>query len=359
MTEYPELFSWIRQNGGYIHPGLICRSVAPGNRELKMLENCPADQKLIELPIACTITALGNEKCPLIVSEKLLREFSLEEKSFYYPYIRTLPTMDQFGSHPLNLYDQNDLAIIETICPEAQVQLANYHRILQDIDQHIAATDISPKYNTPEWRRYMGLLYLTRSWKSVGFIPLIDMLQHHWQGQAGRMLVTNTTATIFSLENITAGTAVCYNYKITSHIDLYCGYDIPASAREEVLKIPIAIPNMLPATRDRLKEYGLYSEPMQLTLTGYDLTAQALRIARILAGSSGDGTKVDNMDKELLALRFLLTILRQLKYPKSSVVPEKYRVFADMQQVSHDIVQKNIRYVYNFWHQYLNEVKNQ
>ena len=80
------LFSWIRENKGYIHDDLILSNgfnILKPLRGLYSINNIEDDKVLIEIPSKIQLCA--PNRCLLI--QRVLKEIQLEKESFWWPYL--------------------------------------------------------------------------------------------------------------------------------------------------------------------------------------------------------------------------------------------------------------------------------
>ena len=123
-----ELTSWIEQNGGFVNKNLFLKMEEVESRKERTIyckEKIQKNQKILEIPHELRINNHHFEKIPGIENWKkrdehqifekgdvkcwlsLIYEKSLGQKSFFYPYLQSLPDLESFSEHPLCIFPQN------------------------------------------------------------------------------------------------------------------------------------------------------------------------------------------------------------------------------------------------------------
>ena len=154
QSDFDGVLSWIRDGGGFVHPGckitsfpnmgfgLVCEDVKIG-----------ACEDIIVIPTALTLTSTSaDEKQSLIeLASSLATEMNLGKESKFYPLINTLPI--NIEEIPAN-YNDKQLFDLEgtSLCSDARAQKATWNNEVEELMQ-----DTTNAFNRKEylWARSM------------------------------------------------------------------------------------------------------------------------------------------------------------------------------------------------------------
>lgn len=222
MDRYTRLLTWLKDNGGYVNEKLALNIDAPNNRFIYAVEEIEPDETLLKIPKKCCLLRGEKEKegendgnAMFQMIHSLLFNLSLEEESFFYPYISFLPTKEDLSYHPL--YKYND----ETMQHWNKTSSFFVKLLNKSIDDIIKAynwilsnTYIDPSFVTIENIKWCYLILTSRQWK-IGLVPMADLLQHN--GSSNMVLKTesvddNESCFMTTPNKILKGSEVCDNY---------------------------------------------------------------------------------------------------------------------------------------------------
>ena len=185
MSKFDELKKWIVVNGGYVHDGIGIDESNPGNRILVAKE--PLDDiKIISIPKHLCLFKSDDvihippefKKFEFLIHliYLLKKEFDLDTKSFYYPFLSFLPGIEEFKNHPIYVAFHEPEKILEwkkicNNCDLINIRLTTMKLIKLFFDK-ILRIEISK-----EDFLYYYLLVITRTWADIGFVPFADLFQ--------------------------------------------------------------------------------------------------------------------------------------------------------------------------------------
>ncbi len=204
---YDDLVKWIKDNGGYIHPDLHIVSENKNNHtycsvHYKQTHPVKLNSKITQIPHKLTISRelfeeiIGHNnysqyiECDekyfkLIVA--LIYEAFKKESSFYYPYIRTLPNLASFESHPilLNFFNKDTFSSLDSLNLEftkiirfKSNKLENLIKSILSFTQEFKIFDSSISENELKEKIIWAYMILsTRAW-SDNLIPYNDLFNH-------------------------------------------------------------------------------------------------------------------------------------------------------------------------------------
>lgn len=190
-----KVVEWIRENGGYVDEDIYL-----DGESLRVRKEKPKDAKLLEIPSKCFFKG-----SVMAVATGLYREFIKGEKSFFYPFLATLPKM---SDHALYRYTEKDIEPIFAICKEAGVVLSN---MLKDLNT------LCRTVQNKELGKYCFILAISQR----ASFPLSTFFRCDFPASASRR-----GANVLS-NGLKAEQELTLTYKNEGHIDLYlsCGIE--------------------------------------------------------------------------------------------------------------------------------------
>lgn len=232
IEKFENLVNWIKENGGEVDDDIFIDLVDEGNRTLKVSDNKYPNNLLIKVPKKCTIRCENeiNRETKYIISLKLLKEFNKGKESFYFPYLDILPTNDELYSHPIYKYNEADIEEIKEISDAVYNTLTAYNNDINKFyDNYIKENEeLRDEYKTLSWARYIITLYHSRSWNVLGFIPLLDMIQHSTDPQEMSSVLSQEDGSLgfVNRKKLGKGGEMSHCYSLFSKINLYLNYGI-------------------------------------------------------------------------------------------------------------------------------------
>lgn len=185
MSKFDQLKEWIVSNGGFIHDGIGIDETNVGNRVLIAKEEIPRDTLIFEIPRRLCVVRNDNLKVnpnfekferEIHLVSVLKQEFGLGEKSFYYPYLNFLPSIEDFKDHPVYIAYKNAEKLSEwrkicTFSGAVSIVMTNLKFVKLYFDKMMKV-----EFSEDELLYYY-LLIITRTWGEVGFVPFADLFQ--------------------------------------------------------------------------------------------------------------------------------------------------------------------------------------
>ncbi|GAF68433.1 unnamed protein product, partial [marine sediment metagenome] len=153
---FKEFLEWITKHNGFLHESIIRKKVN-GIFGMYATQNIPKNTVLTKLPYkTCIIsrhitkkinntTTKTNDQQGLIIF--LIREYLKGEKSFYYPYLKNLPTYEDYVSYSPLLYNEKMFSLLQKYNSNIFKTLSSQKKKLLHDAQSIQKFDSSLKYN--------------------------------------------------------------------------------------------------------------------------------------------------------------------------------------------------------------------
>lgn len=185
MNDYTNLKSWIIENGGAVSDKVLLNTVN-NIRGLYSTEKIEKDEVLCSLPQKCilNITEYDATLDEYNVNERfyklchlLATELYYDTDSFYYPYLKLLPSPEDLKSHPYLYFTLDDINLMAMHYPQVGTYLKNiYNKSNKLLTNYLMVDPLLPKYmHSLDFARYIVVLYHTRVWESYGFLPISDL----------------------------------------------------------------------------------------------------------------------------------------------------------------------------------------
>lgn len=328
--EYLNLINWIRDNGGYIDPDLVIKNENE-ERYVELHSEKIKNTLLFRIPKKCIIYGENI----LQLCGKLILEMNRGEKSFFYPYIKILPSFESFKNHPLVKYNESDLEKIKEISLEAHKHLASIFAKLKMLKLFYsgAVSNDTILYST--------LLVYTRAW-GEGFYPFFDMLQHSNDKKDISMIKEENGDIIVNSENILKKGEIFNFYRYGSLAEFYIYYGIPKLNCNNLI-LDIELPNLGEMEKKSLESLGLYSVPIQFYFSDTELNKETILKSKIVSGGENP------LEIERNTIKFLLQVLDKVKYKTLGYDYDKYKDFYKINNTYCDIVQKSKNMLLNRW----------
>jgi hypothetical protein len=185
VSKFDQLKEWVISNGGYIHSGIGIDETNVDNRVLIAKEDISNQVMIFEIPKHLCLFKndelqvnpnFENFERQIHLVSLLKREFELGTKSFHYPYLNFLPSINEFKTHPVYIAVKNPNKITEwkKICVfsgSVSIAITSLKFIKLYFDK-ILKIEISD-----DELLYYYLLIITRSWGDGGFVPFADLFQ--------------------------------------------------------------------------------------------------------------------------------------------------------------------------------------
>jgi hypothetical protein len=185
MEKFENLKKWIIHNGGFVHPSLGIDLSCPENRIIIANEKILKDEVILQIPKKLTIRSDANIKVhknfsfiqeTIRMIPVLHKEFSLGEDSFYYPYLSMLNGLESYKTHPHYIFMKR---------PDFEKDWKRISNIIsllstKTLKERIMNLYIQKNMNLNidnDTVLYYHLLFMTRTWSEIGFVPFADLFQ--------------------------------------------------------------------------------------------------------------------------------------------------------------------------------------
>lgn len=392
MSNYVEKFAnlsqWVIDNGGYVDPDIYIDLLGEGCRALRTSQTKTQGEELIKIPSKCCLTSAknGSEFC-YEICHQLVREFSLGEKSFYYPYLQSLPTIENMSDYCLLKYTKDDIAELKELSVDFSSQLEKYFDDCNNIFNNYILTDntLPDEWQTLEKVKYVNALYHTRSWNILGMIPLIDLSNHHQNPMDNNAIANTNEMRIFkTTRTYQKEEELVWTYTFLSPMNLYLNYGIdPTIFQNNYLPYTIMrnvwydekVDKTVLELKERLLDENKFGKDKMIVLyTAVGLERRVLEFMRIITLNKTDidilkltnpELKVENinvkevltMNNEMNAVRILANVVKSFNIPKLDeryVDLPKYKTLVKSLKLQRQIIELNIRNLHNYWLGFLN-----
>jgi len=213
---FDKLANWIRKNDGFISPSIRVVTSNVDNitsRSIYTIKDINGEESLMRIPLKCKIHSdlvydipnvdkwIQNDSQNMIKTQTFYRivislvyQKSLGKKSFYYPYIRTLPKSSDLKNHvifnntPENMNDwkkcSSSFASDVQITSDAFSNLFNFIVIQNKEFPIIDLEKFGNVENILETLvKWAYVIFITRGWNKHGCIPFMDLFNHKTSSQ--------------------------------------------------------------------------------------------------------------------------------------------------------------------------------
>ncbi len=323
---FNSLIKWINDNNGHVNPKLNINISDQYNRTVYLTDDININDKLLSLPDKLI---LNYDKINLLVPNidkwindinsveesnllkmniLLLYEYTLKEKSFYYPYISILPqSLEDFAYHPL--LNQTDLNIktwkklhhsFYTYIEKKNNDINTFFNLINKLNNkykifnHIDITFYKIKY--------IYMCILTRQWKNIGCVPFADMFQHSANSNITINSETKGFKDLISDKNIKKNSIIYDNYGIHDDFILLAGFGFTEDNNNDIIKyISINLKYNLQTSLSKYIEFEIQKffkkyNTKTIVLTSKGISTIYLYIMRILSLTPEDIIKINGQD---------------------------------------------------------------
>ncbi len=355
------LTKWIEDNGGYIHPQLYIKStqvngVRYNSVFYKNSKPIKEDSILTKIPDKLCITEDSYNSIPNIKEHsKLLKDDDLQiklaisllyetlqkEKSFFYPFIQTLPSYDSFNNYPVYIAykDNKAFKILDSLKVNFTQQVLHVAQTLNSFVENMKAIqkEVNPfatKLSSHEFEKTIIWAFFISNIKSWGemIIPFNDNFNHD---QVSDMFVyTPDTKEIFHQINADKQFSkkgakdfeVFYHYSSYDLMSFKTHNNFVPRSKVDFLTLPLQIGFEDDLTNLRFEEYdkcNFNSDKFYISNDGVSLNVlAALRIFSLNRDEYNIYSKKDdrytyyrklNNENEFRTIRYLIATINSLK----------------------------------------------
>ena len=372
---FDKLTKWVIDNGGYVDKDLYVSESGEivgdsPDRTLKIKNHKGKDTRLFKIPKVCTITSDNTDRYSFMreICIKLIKEMSLKQKSFYYPYLCSLPSIDQIQTIPYLKLNKSNIfkkTFSETHIVRKYVNTLNNNML--DIMKDLDDMDIDDEQKERLAEYSIGL-YKSRTWNKYGFVPLADLM-NHINNSIFATTITNKSTSYISYDtcvSMDTGCEVAYCYNINTPIRIYLDYGImPNQIKKNSINMNIFYNQNTAKFKNKyLTKFG-YPITDKYYILFYDdgyITHDDLQLMRILMMDIDDEISIKGksdkfvkgiitMNNEIKILQFLLKFLNNCKI-QFSIIDDMDDITADLIEViqyQNSICDKNIQSIINHW----------
>jgi len=257
MSDYTNLKNWITENGGTVSDKVLLNTVN-NVRGLYSTEKIEKDEVLCLLPKKCilNITEYDATLDEFNVNERfyklchlLATELYYDTDSFYYPYLKLLPSPEDLKSHPYLYYTLDDINLMVQHYPQIGAYLKNiYNKSNKLLTKYFMVDPLFPKYmHSLDFARYIVALYHTRIWESYGFLPISDLANNTLNLSESKLTFSSDehfVKTSFSNE-VSNNTEINWMYNKNNILMTYLNYGY-VSQDSQYLYYELNVNNVLP-----------------------------------------------------------------------------------------------------------------
>lgn len=336
MTEkFQDLVRWIEKNGGYVDNDIYLYIYENGDRCLKTQKYKEDKAVLFRIPYECNIQ--GKSWYEICI--KLLSEFSKGKESFYYPYLCMLPPISDFKNYSLFKYNEDEIFVIENLNKECGRILKDWYKNVYTLEQIIKNLSLPEKFKTKEMLKYVISLYNTRSFGSLGLVPVIDMLQHSQNNQSCNVVMfLENEGVVDCTVKLNPEDTLTYCYRPGGMADLYTTYGIPILDVNYFCAC-LQFPNITDKQKKQLKMKE-EDKNVKFYFSDSGLDSLTFQRAKILSMSEDEKDEKENLNQK--ALELILQILDFSFEEEYPVLNDRYKIFHDITAKQNEIIRKSI-----------------
>jgi hypothetical protein len=226
---YTNLCDWISKNGGWVNPKLTIEQTEKFGKSIITTSDIINEGIFIVPKSIClnpknsglNLDGIFEYRDQVVIS--LLKECQNPDTN-WAPYIKLLPDLSSYLSHPLVVFYQNKLPNSSTTIFNRVSELyQSFMKFFNDLKSYNDVNNIfvqMPNFNECIWA---FLTVITRMWAGSGLVPFADLLQHSNRSTMALDL-SDDNCKMTSKETITSGSAIYDNYLVQDDITLYVNF---------------------------------------------------------------------------------------------------------------------------------------
>ena len=367
MEKFENLKKWIMDNGGFVHPALGIDISCPENRIIIANEKIKKDELILRIPKKLTICSDPNIKVDknfefiretVSIVPILHNEFKKGEDSFYYPYLSMLNGLDSYKNHPHYVLMKR---------PDFEKEWKKISNIvgmlsLKTLRERIMNIYLEKNMNfiiDQDTVLYYHLLYMTRAWSDIGFVPFADLFQSKQTSlmALNSKLDQKDNITFYELvidQDYEPNEVIYINYMLFDESILYCNFgfidDVDEKRNDSARTIQIKPKKFVNVNNSELecfKEKTLGQFPMNKlfisSLGISDALHQYLRISNLTEKDFGTKDTLDILNNKIISIDNELTIFKsifnflQSTCPTEEMVYNSEKILSDSSYVSSSV----------------------
>jgi len=360
---FDKMANWIRKNGGFVSPSVkVVSSNIDGitSRSIYTIKDIKEKDSLMRIPLKCKIHPdlvydipnidkwIQNDSKNMIKTQlfyriviSLVYQKSLGKKSFYYPFIRTLPKSTDFKNHvifnntPENISDWKKCS--SSFANEVQTTLDAFENLLDFISTQNKEFPIInlEKFGNVEnilkiLVKWAYVIFITRGWYIHGCVPYMDLFNHKSDSQmTAQYHETNIIGFEGQSQYITyksyeVGEEIFIHYGIYDSKKLLRRYGFNPDEEIKYMEMSVEYNPKIPLQHYIANELKRYEFPKEkLLLTTRTPSSLLIQYLRIISLDYYDISKVFNIENyfqtpfsnnnELSVFKTLLKLINNLR----------------------------------------------
>jgi len=360
---FDKMANWIRKNGGFVSPSV---KVVSSNiddimtRSMYTIKDIGKKDSLMRIPLKCKIHPdlvydipnidkwIQNDPKNMIKTQlfyriviSLVYQKSLGKKSFYYPYIRTLPKSSDLKNHvifnntPENISDWKKCS--SSFADEVQTGLDAFKNLFDFIETQNKEFPIInlEKFGNVEnileiLVKWAYVIFITRGWYIHGCVPFMDLFNHKTTSQMTPQYHETNIIGWKGQSHFTSYKAYEVGEEIFNHYGVYDAkrllrrYAFNSNEEVQYMEMSVEYNPKIPLQHYIANELKRYQFPKEkLLLTTRTPSLLLIKYLRIISLDYYDIPKVFNIENyfekpfstnnELLVYKTLLKLINNLR----------------------------------------------
>ena len=327
---FTNLCDWISKNGGWVNPKLsITQSEKFGRSIITTSDIINEDIFIVPKNICLNpknsglnLDGIFEYRDQVIIS--LLKECQNPDTN-WAPYIRLLPDLSSYLSHPLVIFYQNKLPNFSNIIFNRVSELyQSFMKFFNDLKSYNDVNNLfgqMPNFNECIWA---FLTVITRMWSGSGLIPFADLLQHSNNSNIALDL-NDDNCKMTSKEYITSGSVIYDNYLVQDDITLYVNFGFIEESEITNLNLNFSFETRSPIIASVINSERQKTNEKKIFISTQGINSDMMSFLRLHLLDSTDLKLVElgeGFYNNIITLQNELRCLQKLKFRISHVLEQ-------------------------------------
>ena len=327
---FTNLCDWISKNGGWVNPKLsITQSEKFGRSIITTSDIINEDIFIVPKSICLNpknsglnLDGIFEYRDQVIIS--LLKECQNPDTN-WAPYIRLLPDLSSYLSHPLVIFYQNKLPNFSNIIFNRVSELyQSFMKFFNDLKSYNDVNNLfgqMPNFNECIWA---FLTVITRMWSGSGLVPFADLLQHSNNSNISLDL-KDDNCKMTSKETITSGSVIYDNYLVQDDIILYVNFGFVEESETTNLNLNFSFETRSPIIASVINSERQKMTDKKIFVSTYGINSDMMSFLRLHLLDYADLKLVDlgeGFYNNIISLQNELRCLQKLKFRLAHVLEQ-------------------------------------